>query len=108
LGGRGRWISEFEACLVYRVGSKVARATQRNPLKRNKTKQTNNNNNKNTTTKTKRKKKKGKIKRSIAPPPPPRDITGWFVVYLLCLHKALGSFPAPVHAWQCMPTSSVL
>jgi hypothetical protein len=32
LGGRGRWISEFEASLVYRVSSRTARATQRNPV----------------------------------------------------------------------------
>jgi hypothetical protein len=31
-GGRGRWISEFEASLVYRVSSRTARATQRNPF----------------------------------------------------------------------------
>jgi hypothetical protein len=31
LGGRGRWISEFEASLVYRVSSRTARVTQRNP-----------------------------------------------------------------------------
>jgi hypothetical protein len=37
LGGRGRWISEFEASLVYRVSSRIARATQRNlVLKRKK------------------------------------------------------------------------
>jgi hypothetical protein len=41
LGGRGRQISEFEACLVYRVSSRTARATQRNPVSKNK-----NNNNK--------------------------------------------------------------
>jgi hypothetical protein len=29
-GGRGRWISEFEASLVYRVSSRTTRATQRN------------------------------------------------------------------------------
>jgi hypothetical protein len=45
LGGRGRWISEFEASLVYRVSSRTARATQRNPVsekqkKTNKQKQT--------------------------------------------------------------------
>jgi hypothetical protein len=43
LGGRGRWISEFEASLVYRVSSRTARATQRNPVSKktkNKTKQT--------------------------------------------------------------------
>jgi hypothetical protein len=47
LGGRGRWISEFEASQVYRVSSRTARATQRNPVlktkqnkkKQNKTKQ---------------------------------------------------------------------
>jgi hypothetical protein len=31
LGGRGRWISEFKASLVYRVSSRTARAIQRNP-----------------------------------------------------------------------------
>jgi hypothetical protein len=31
LGGRGRQISEFKASLVYRVSSRTARATQRNP-----------------------------------------------------------------------------
>ena len=31
LGGRGRWISEFDASLVYRVSSRTARAMQRNP-----------------------------------------------------------------------------
>jgi hypothetical protein len=35
LGGRGRWISEFEASLVYRVSSGAARATQRNPVSKN-------------------------------------------------------------------------
>jgi hypothetical protein len=28
LGGRGRWISEFEASLVYNVSSRTARATR--------------------------------------------------------------------------------
>jgi hypothetical protein len=35
LEGRGRWISEFEASLVYRVRSRTARATQRNPVSKN-------------------------------------------------------------------------
>jgi hypothetical protein len=35
LGGRGRQISEFEAGLVYRVSSRTARATQRNPVSKN-------------------------------------------------------------------------
>jgi hypothetical protein len=38
LGGRGRRISEFEASLVYRESSRTARATQRNPVSKNKTK----------------------------------------------------------------------
>jgi hypothetical protein len=37
-GGRGRRISEFEASLVYRVSSRTARATQRNPVSRGKKK----------------------------------------------------------------------
>jgi hypothetical protein len=32
LGSRGRRISEFEVSLVYRVSSRTARATQRNPV----------------------------------------------------------------------------
>jgi hypothetical protein len=45
LGGRGKPISEFEGSLVYRVSSRTARATQRNPVskktkeKKKKTKQ---------------------------------------------------------------------
>jgi hypothetical protein len=44
LEGRGRWISEFEASLVYRVSSRIARATQEKKLSqknKNKNKQTN-------------------------------------------------------------------
>jgi hypothetical protein len=37
LGDRGRWMSEFEASLVYRVRSRTARATQRNPVSKTKT-----------------------------------------------------------------------
>jgi hypothetical protein len=36
-GGRGRQIFEFEASLVYKVSSKTARATQRNPVSKDKT-----------------------------------------------------------------------
>jgi hypothetical protein len=32
LGSRGRGVSELEASLVYRVSSRTARATQRNPV----------------------------------------------------------------------------
>ena len=41
LRGRGRWISEFEASLVYKVSSRTARAIQRNPVSKNQNKQTN-------------------------------------------------------------------
>jgi hypothetical protein len=46
LGGRGRQISEFEASLVYKVSSRIARATQRNPVSKNQNKQTNKQTNK--------------------------------------------------------------
>jgi hypothetical protein len=53
LGSRGRWISEFEASLVYKVSSWTARATQRNPVLKQTNKQTNKqkNNQKTRTTK---------------------------------------------------------
>jgi hypothetical protein len=35
-GVRGRQISEFKASLVYRVSFRTARATQRNPVSKNK------------------------------------------------------------------------
>jgi hypothetical protein len=38
LGGRGRRISEFKASLLYRVSSRTARVTQRNPVSRKQTK----------------------------------------------------------------------
>jgi hypothetical protein len=37
-GGRGRWISEFEASLVYRVSSRTTRTIQRNHVSKTKTK----------------------------------------------------------------------
>jgi uncharacterized FlaG/YvyC family protein len=43
LGGRGRWISEFEASLVYKVSSRTARAAQRNPVSKKKKKKKKNN-----------------------------------------------------------------
>jgi hypothetical protein len=61
LGGRGRQISEFEASLVYKVSSRTARATQKNPVSKNKTTQhktKQNNNNKNPFLKKKQKTKK--------------------------------------------------
>jgi hypothetical protein len=41
LGGRGRQISEFEASLVYKASSRIARATQRETLSRKTKKQPN-------------------------------------------------------------------
>jgi hypothetical protein len=38
LGGRGRQISEYKANLVYRVSSRTAKATQRNPVSEKKKK----------------------------------------------------------------------
>jgi hypothetical protein len=52
LGGRDRWISEFQDSLLYRMSSRTARATQRNPVSK---KQTNNN-------KKKERKKRNKTK----------------------------------------------
>jgi hypothetical protein len=71
LGGRGRWISEFEASLVYRVSSRTARAIQRNPVmknktKQNKTKQTNNNKKQTNKQKTKKRKRKETKKGSLS------------------------------------------
>jgi hypothetical protein len=52
-GGRGRWISEFEASLVYKVSSRIAKTIQRNPVSKIKSKQ-----NKTTTKQTKKEKKR--------------------------------------------------
>jgi hypothetical protein len=38
LGGKGRWISEFEASLIYRVSSRITGAIQKNPVSKIKTK----------------------------------------------------------------------
>jgi hypothetical protein len=64
LGGRGRWISEFEASLVCRVSSRTVRAIQRNPVSKNKNK------NKNKKQKKKKKeRKKERKKKTILPSP---------------------------------------
>jgi hypothetical protein len=39
LGGRSRWISEFETSLVYRVSSRTARATEKPCLEKPKEKE---------------------------------------------------------------------
>jgi hypothetical protein len=58
LEGRGRWISEFEASLVYRMSSRTARTAQRNPVSKKKKK-------KPTTTKTKQINKQTKKTKSL-------------------------------------------
>ena len=64
MGGRGRWISEFKASLGYRVSSRTARATQRNPVsKKQKQKQKKQKTNKQKTNKTKKKEKKRRGKK---------------------------------------------
>jgi hypothetical protein len=57
LGGRGRQISEFKASLVYRVSSRTAGVTQRNPVLKNKQTKQNKTKNKNR----KKEKRKGNI-----------------------------------------------
>jgi hypothetical protein len=61
LGGRGRQISEFEDSLVYRVSSRTARATQRNPVSKKQKKK----NKKKKKTKTKKKKKERKKEKKM-------------------------------------------
>jgi hypothetical protein len=80
LGGRGRWIFEFEAILVYNVSSRTAsslvyrvssrtasRAIQRNPVSKNKTKQN----------KTKQNKTKQKNKQTKKPNPLTKGFGFW-------------------------------
>jgi hypothetical protein len=58
LGGRGRWISEFKASLVYKMSYRTARAIQRNPVSKNqKTPKTKQNKNPEKQNKTKTNKK---------------------------------------------------
>jgi hypothetical protein len=59
LRGRGRWISEFEASLIYKVSSRIARAIQRNPV--SKKQKTNKQTKKQSKTKTKQNKTKNRI-----------------------------------------------
>jgi hypothetical protein len=70
LEGRGRWISEFEASLVYKVSSRTARVIQRNPVseKQNKTKQKTKPKTQNKT----KQKTQTKNKNKQPPPPPPK------------------------------------
>jgi hypothetical protein len=65
LGGRGRQLSEFKTSLVYRVSSKTARATQRNPVSKKKKKRKNEKTKNKKQTKQKTKKRKEKEKKYI-------------------------------------------
>jgi hypothetical protein len=60
--GRGRWISEFKASLVYKVSSRTARATQRKPVSKNKNKNTKPNKQNNKQTKPNKNKQTNKTK----------------------------------------------
>jgi hypothetical protein len=61
LGGRGRWISELEASLFYKVSSRTAKATQRNSVwKKNKNKQKNKKKNKKRRRRRRRREGKGR------------------------------------------------
>jgi hypothetical protein len=94
LGGRGRQISEFEVSLVYKVSSRTARATQRNPVSnKSKTKQNKTKQNK---TKTKKKKKKTLY---------PKEI-GWYLkkCYLGCPHTYMYTQPTYICACTHMNT----
>jgi hypothetical protein len=62
LEGRGRQISEFEASLVYRVRSRTAKTTQRNPVLKNQKPKTN----KQTNTKKKPKQPNKKPNKNLA------------------------------------------
>lgn len=39
MGGKDRWIPEFEATLIYRLNSRTAQTTQRNPAFKKKRKE---------------------------------------------------------------------
>jgi hypothetical protein len=65
LGGKGRQISELQASLVYKVSSRTARAIQRNPVSKNKTKQNKNKQTKNKTNQTNKKQNKQTNKKLI-------------------------------------------
>jgi hypothetical protein len=84
LGGRSRQISKFEASLVYRVSSRTARATQRNPVSKKQTnKQKNQNQNKNQN----KNKKPNQTKPNQTKPNKPFICTSiiWDILYLLSI-----------------------
>jgi hypothetical protein len=63
LGGGGRWISDFEVSLVYRVSSRTAKATEKSCLETNK--QTNRKKEKERKNKKKKEKKRKEKKRKV-------------------------------------------
>jgi hypothetical protein len=70
LGGRGRQISEFEATLVYKVSSRTAKVTQRNPNSKRNQKQKKPKNKKQ-----KQKTKQNKTKQNKTTEMPSTDLT---------------------------------
>jgi hypothetical protein len=69
LGGRGRWISEFEASLVYKVSSRTARAIQRNPVSKIQTKPNQTKTKQNKTKQNKTKQNKTKVQNGMESEP---------------------------------------
>jgi hypothetical protein len=86
-GGRGRRISEFEASLVYRVSSRTARATQRNPVLKNK--QT---------------KKNQKNKKQKTNPPPKKQKMYFLFLFLLLTTPS----PPLLFKWERSQVAQVL
>jgi hypothetical protein len=82
MGGRGRWISEFEASLVYRV------PTQRNPVSKNK--QTNKQN------KPKNKTKQQQQKNQTKPNQPPPQKKTMDIVLTLSVDPKISASHTPL------------
>jgi hypothetical protein len=62
---RGRWISEFEASLVYKLSSRTARAIERNPVLKNKNKNKKKKKKKRKKEKKKEKRRKGNLQNHL-------------------------------------------
>jgi hypothetical protein len=84
LGGRSRRISEFEASLVYKVSSRTARATQRNPVSKNQNQTKPNQTNKQT--KKPKNKQTNKTKQQ-QPKKPPKNPKTKQKIYLFIIYK---------------------
>jgi hypothetical protein len=83
LGGRGRWISEFKASLVYKVSSRTAKTIQRNPDSKNK----------------KKKNKKRKKIANMPEPPVLSSLGNMFICEAVKCHLGLSE------SWEKFPTS---